>query len=84
MEKCASVQRNRTGQQRHSRVVCGHGLGRLAVPLDGLHGRGVEHPLAQRAFAVHRHLARLAPLLLAVVQHMHPQQQAVVHDLKAF
>lgn len=66
----------------HSRVIGGHGLGRLAIALDGLHGGGVENPLGQRAFVVSSNLADIA-LPLTRVQHMHPQQQTVVHDLKA-
>lgn len=62
-----------------SRVVCGEELCRLAVSLDGLHGRGVEHPLTHRSPPVPPCLAQLS---LALVQDMHTQQQAVVHDLE--
>ncbi len=66
----------------NSRVVCGEGFGSLAVSLDGLHGSGVKHPLTHRSPSVPPCLARLTPLSLAVVQDVHTQQQAVVHDLK--
>ena len=62
-----------------SRVIFGHWLCNLAVPLDGLQGGGVEDPLAIEALTVRPG----PPVQTLLVLHMHPQQEAVVHDLKA-
>lgn len=66
----------------HSRVVCGEDFGSFAISLDGLHGSGVKHPLTHRSLSIPPCLACLTPLSLALVQGVHTQQQAVVHDLK--
>lgn len=65
----------------HSRVVGGEGLGGLAVPLDGLHGGGVEHSLSHRSLSVSSALLVGIPPV-PLVQDVHAQQQTVVHDLK--
>lgn len=60
-----------------SRVVISHRFRVLHSPLDGLQGGGVEHFLPSPAVTSASSAQRLP------VQHMDPQQETVVHDLKA-
>lgn len=63
-------------QKVFSRVVINHRFGVLHIPLDGLEGGGVEDFLSFPA-VTSVSSGRLA------VQNMNPQQETVVHDLKA-
>ena len=71
-------------EPRHLRVVRLDGLPARGPALDGLHGRGVERLLAQRPLLVSGALGALGlPLTLLLVDVVHTQEQAVVHDLEA-
>lgn len=68
----------------HLRVVCLDGLPTCRPALDGLHGRGVERLLAQRPLLIGGALGAFSlPLPLLLVDVVHAQKQAVVHDLEA-
>lgn len=64
-------------QKVSSRVVISHRFGVLHVPLDGLEGGGVEDFLSFSA-VTSASSAQWLP-----VQNVNPQQETVVHDLKA-
>lgn len=64
-------------QKDFSRVVICHWFGVLDVPLDGLQGSGVEDFLSFPA------VASVSPVQWLPVQNVDPQQETVVHDLKA-
>lgn len=71
-------------QPHHLRVIRLDGLPTRGPALDGLHGRGVECLLTERPLLVCRALRTLGlPLPLLLVDVVHTQEQAVVHDLEA-
>ena len=74
------------GCEWYTRVLCVDGLSAGGRTLDGLHGGGVEGLLGQGPLLVPAARLRALHLLLplGLVQVVHAQQQAVVHDLKAF
>lgn len=68
----------------HLRVVCLDGLPTGCATLDGLHGCGVQGLLCHRPLLICRApgpFGLALPLLLVDV--VHTQQEAIVHDLEA-
>lgn len=71
-------------QPHYLRVIRLDGLPARGPALDGLHGCGVERLLAERPLLIGRALGTLRlPLPLLLVDVVHTQEQAVVHDLEA-
>lgn len=65
-------------QSVHLRVIICHWFWVLDIPLDGLEGGGVEDFLSSPA-VTSASSAQWLP-----IQNVNPQQETVVHDLKAF
>lgn len=65
-------------QSVHLRVIICHWFWVLDIPPDGLEGGGVEDFLSSPAVTSASSAQRLP------IQNMNPQQETVVHDLKAF
>lgn len=79
-----SIGRDNNWKPHHLRVVRLDSLPTRSPALDGFHGRGVERLLAQWPLLVGRALGALSlPLPLLLVDVVHTQEQAVVHDLEA-